>query len=256
MIGILKNLTRDNRKQISVGSSIGKIASIANPVAAVGTAVGAGGLDFLAAKSLQGDAQSFSAREAARAREFSEYMYKNRFQMSVKDMRKAGINPILAASMGLGGGATVGTSAGPGAGLSQTRPGTSAVQAMRAANEIKTLQATQYQQTKLGELHGQQAQESEARTALTAAETLIKTLQVPQATSAANFYSSTQGPVATAFQEYGKGGMPGQVGGVIYGIGRLFQAARSNKAIMAQLEKLYRDFPILKKIIPLFPKAR
>lgn len=50
----------------------------------------------------------FSGLEARRAsaknRAFQKKMYKHRFRYSVKDMRKAGINPILAAGAGLGGG--------------------------------------------------------------------------------------------------------------------------------------------------------
>lgn len=56
--------------------------------------------------SLGGSAASagLAAREASKNRKFQKKMYQHRFQYSVKDMRKAGINPILAARGGLGGG--------------------------------------------------------------------------------------------------------------------------------------------------------
>lgn len=47
---------------------------------------------------------AFNAREAKKSRKFTKKMYKHRFQYTVADMRKAGINPIAAAGMGLGGG--------------------------------------------------------------------------------------------------------------------------------------------------------
>ena len=55
---------------------------------------------------LAGSAASaaLAAREAKKNRKFQKKMYQNRFQYSVRDMKKAGINPIAAAGMGLGGG--------------------------------------------------------------------------------------------------------------------------------------------------------
>lgn len=43
-------------------------------------------------------------KESKRNRAFQERMYKNRFTYSMEDMRRAGLNPMLAAGMGLGGG--------------------------------------------------------------------------------------------------------------------------------------------------------
>lgn len=47
-----------------------------------------------------------SAREARKQREWSRENYKHRFRWSMEDMKEAGLNPILAAGMGLGGGGT------------------------------------------------------------------------------------------------------------------------------------------------------
>ena len=40
------------------------------------------------------------------AQKFSKHMYRHRYQYAVDDLRKAGLNPILAASAGLGGGSS------------------------------------------------------------------------------------------------------------------------------------------------------
>ena len=50
--------------------------------------------------------RAHSTREARRNRDFQERMYKNRFQYSMDDMKSAGLNPMLAAGMGLGGGSS------------------------------------------------------------------------------------------------------------------------------------------------------
>lgn len=64
---------------------------------ALGPLIGAGGGIGSAA---------MSAREARRQREWSRENYRHRFQWSMEDMEAAGLNPILAAGMGLGGGGT------------------------------------------------------------------------------------------------------------------------------------------------------
>lgn len=43
-------------------------------------------------------------REARKNRKFQKKMYRHRYQYTAEDMKKAGINPILAAQSGLGGG--------------------------------------------------------------------------------------------------------------------------------------------------------
>ena len=60
----------------------------------------------------------YSKKEAAKARSWSERMYKRRYQHTVADMRAAGLNPILAAS----GGFNVGS--GPTVSKADSTPGT------------------------------------------------------------------------------------------------------------------------------------
>lgn len=50
-----------------------------------------------------GISSAMAAREARRNREFQERMFRNRYQIQTEDMKKAGINPILAAVGGPGG---------------------------------------------------------------------------------------------------------------------------------------------------------
>lgn len=63
------------------------------------------------------EAAEFNSREAAIQREWQERMANTVYQRSVSDMKKAGINPILAAGMGLGT-----ASVGSGATASITNP--------------------------------------------------------------------------------------------------------------------------------------
>ena len=75
-----------------------------------------------------------SAQAAAKNRKFQKKMFKHRYQYTVKDMRKAGINPIAAASQGLGGGSS------PGGAVAQVpdfgRAATTAISSAKNVSEI------------------------------------------------------------------------------------------------------------------------
>lgn len=47
----------------------------------------------------------FNAQQSQKARKFAKRMYKKRYQYTMEDMRKAGLNPILAAGGGMAGNA-------------------------------------------------------------------------------------------------------------------------------------------------------
>ena len=49
---------------------------------------------------------AFNAAMSKKNRQFQAYMYQNRYKMSMEDMRRAGLNPVLAAGSGLGGGSS------------------------------------------------------------------------------------------------------------------------------------------------------
>lgn len=62
--------------------------------------------------------------------------FKNRYLWTMRDMKKAGLNPILAGNLGTGSAASAPT--GPGSGLT-SNPVTSAMQAKRVNEEIKNM---------------------------------------------------------------------------------------------------------------------
>lgn len=128
---------------MGLGSIVKKAVGAVAPSSIIGTAAGglaAGGLDFLGQKSLQNDSQSYSAKEAAKSRDFQKWFARNQVQLRVADLKDAGINPILAASAGLGG-VTVPGSSALSAGTNSASPGTSAIQALTSINQLKLLKA-------------------------------------------------------------------------------------------------------------------
>lgn len=82
----MRNFARDNRKLIPISAGGGAIA---------GAAIG-GAASLLGGAS----ANAASAKEAKLNREFQERMARNKHQYEVKDLRAAGLNPILSAHAG------------------------------------------------------------------------------------------------------------------------------------------------------------
>lgn len=97
-----------------LGSGAGKVLG----------SLGAAGLDVASASALAKQQQSASRRN-----------YQNRYQWTTTDMRAAGINPILAATMGLGGGASAGASMGT------AQAGQTAIKGRLASENLKLLEA-------------------------------------------------------------------------------------------------------------------
>ena len=64
-----------------------------------GSSVASTGVQYLANKALQKDAQAFNAREAQLSRDFEARKY----QRTVADMKAAGINPAFIAGSGVSG---------------------------------------------------------------------------------------------------------------------------------------------------------
>lgn len=79
-------------------------------------------------------AMSFNSTEAMKNREWQEYMSNTAYQRAVEDMRKAGLNPILAFQNG--GASTPGGSAGTISGASMGAPSASALGVSRASGFV------------------------------------------------------------------------------------------------------------------------
>ena len=82
---------------------------------------------------LMRETQEYNAREAQKARDFEEKMANTIYTRSVKNMKEAGINPILAANMGLSG-----ASIGSGATASISTPSTFMGQSFADQNSAST----------------------------------------------------------------------------------------------------------------------
>jgi len=109
-------------------SSIGK--ALSNPI---GGALAAGGIDYFSAK----DTQSKQKKMAREQMAFQERMSNTSYQRAVKDMRAAGINPMLAISQG---GAS--TPGGAQATMVTPTPGATAAKGLQASSQasLQTLQ--------------------------------------------------------------------------------------------------------------------
>lgn len=99
-----------------------------------GSIVGAG-MDLLGG-ALSGSA---SAKAAKNQREWEQHMYQNRYRMAMKDLKRAGLNPIMAVGGGLGAGSVPsGATAEAGQlGAAVARSG----RAIHSALELRTMQA-------------------------------------------------------------------------------------------------------------------
>ena len=96
----------------------------------IGTAIGAGA-GFIGGLIRNKEARKASARQMA----FQQKMSNTAYQRTMADMRAAGLNPILAAKVG-------GASTPTGSTYNPENMGTTAVQAMQAANNAKVLRNT------------------------------------------------------------------------------------------------------------------
>lgn len=79
--------------------------------------------EWMHQEEMQDDSQSFNSAEAAANRAWQERMYRDRYQIQMEDMRRAGLNPMLAAGAsppGAPGGSAASSGIGGGAGGAAT----------------------------------------------------------------------------------------------------------------------------------------
>jgi len=133
-----------------IGKSIGSIATKASDFLSggVGDLLGAG-ISFLGGER----ANAANSAQAARSMEFSKESYQNRYQWTMDDMKKAGMNPIFAYQNGVGSGL-------PGAQANMQNTAASAVDARNAVKLAnlagKRLESEIYRNTMAGDLSNAQ----------------------------------------------------------------------------------------------------
>lgn len=118
-----------------------------------------------------------SARQAKKQRDFQKWMMKNRYQLQMEDMRKAGLNPILAS------GAQPPSPAGASAQISNPAQGavSSGREAARVKGELDLLTA--------------QRQAAEGAAAFNSAKAINELFRLPEAKNRADFFSSEIGRI-------------------------------------------------------------
>lgn len=126
---------------------------------------------------------SSNAKEASREQvEFQRDMSNTAYQRTVNDMRKAGINPMLAAKLG---GASTPAGAQPQQFFDPGKVASSAMEAKRTTEEVKTLQATQQREKSNANAADAQAAYTDALSRSQAYENAIKETMFKTGTYAA-----------------------------------------------------------------------
>lgn len=142
-----------------------------------------------------GASMAFNASQAKKARAWTRRQYGRRYQQTVRDMRKAGINPILAAGMGLGGG---GSPSGSAASVSAPDLGQSASQAKGQTTARRLLEE--------GQVHVMrtQARKNQAEAVLADTKRMVEEALLPGVRIEAEIDSSAYGRAV----RYGNRGIP------------------------------------------------
>lgn len=152
----------------------------------------------------QKDAQAFNAQQAANQMQFQKEMRNTAYQAAMKDMRKAGLNPILAYQKG--------PASSPSGAMAQTdykevrdvlTPAiSSAMQARRLEQELQNMDEQNKNLRETNKLIGAQTTQANATTAKTVADTAISSEMLKEAQRKGEiagidqkFYQSTIGTI-------------------------------------------------------------
>lgn len=144
-----------------------------------------------------GVGMAFSAKEAKKQRRFAKHMYRHAVQYRMEDLRKAGINPILAGQM-VGGVPSGSAASMPSAGSGGPQ---SALAAVRLSEELKNMKAERVLKEEQGRLakehwnesrtrqwlHNAQAEREKATTRATTINRMLTETQLPAAQAQARF---------------------------------------------------------------------
>ena len=158
-----------------------------------GAALGAAGSVFAnrSAKHAAERQQDFSAAEAARNRDWQERMSNTSYQRSMEDMRKAGLNPILAFNKG--GASTPGGDSGQGAQaqVKNVMEGVtaSAKEGLLMRAQLENVKADTLVKVAQSELNKSAAGASNSRSALDSATAANELLKTPERGIYSDIYS-------------------------------------------------------------------
>lgn len=153
-------------------------------------------------------AREFAREQSARARQFTREVGRHKYQWAVRDLKAAGLNPILAATGGLSGGggsapiASAGQNLEGGAVAAGAMGASAAQQYRRFGEELRLIQ----QQTKESDAR---TKEAFSRALLAGQQDAMLSMQLPYARALGDFYRSEEGKALARWGErvrvYGPG---------------------------------------------------
>ena len=163
-----------------------------------GAAVGAAAGGLMGMFGSLGSAK-MSQKTAKKQMGFQEYMYKRRYQMTMADMRKAGLNPILAYQQG-GGAAPSGARATiPDIGASMV---SGARKGAMLAQELRNLKAVERRDRKAGDLMGSQQAVAAQDQWIKRHQREILRMQIPSARAVGEYYSTPTGKWSKKWEQF------------------------------------------------------
>lgn len=129
----------------TIGTAVGTYFGMPNVGAAAGSVI-----DGIRSEKSQKDTNQQTVEEAQKNRDFQERMRATQYQTTVEDLKKAGLNPMLAYTQG-----GAGTPSGTSTGTLQNKVSTGVSSASQSAQTVGALQQAQTNQAQLDNLQAQ-----------------------------------------------------------------------------------------------------